>query len=73
MLVITEQKGTPATAASLFNGLDVVPSGKQVLVQNNIVITRSPAMHPGDVQLVNAVQAPDGSPLHRLRNVVVFS
>lgn len=30
-------------------------------------------MHPGDVQVVNAVDVPADSPLHDLRNVVVFS
>lgn len=47
--------------------------GKRVLVRNNVVITRSPAMHPGDVQIVNAVDVPADSPLQKLRNVVVFS
>ena len=30
-------------------------------------------MHPGDVQVVNAVNVPEGSPLKRLSNVIVFS
>lgn len=30
-------------------------------------------MHPGDVQIVNAVDAPPRSPLERLSNVIVFS
>jgi len=30
-------------------------------------------MHPGDVQVVNAVNVPEHSPLKQLRNVVVFS
>lgn len=47
--------------------------GRRVLVRNNVVVTRSPAMHPGDIQLVNAVDVPEGSPLAELRNVVVFS
>jgi hypothetical protein len=37
------------------------------------LISRSPSLHPGDVQLVNAVDVPDSSPLNRLHNVVVFS
>ena len=32
-----------------------------------------PAMHPGDVQIVNAVDVPSTSPLKRLSNVIVFS
>lgn len=47
--------------------------GKRVLVQNNVVITRSPAMHPGHIQVVNAVDVPANSPLQKLPNVVVFS
>jgi hypothetical protein len=69
VFVITEQH-----AQSSYQGLaGPIIGGKQVLVQNNIVITRSPAMHPGDVQLVNAVDVPEDSPLQQLRNVVVFS
>lgn len=47
--------------------------GRRVLVQKNVVVTRSPAMHPGDVQVVDAVDVPAGCPLANLRNVVVFS
>ncbi|EGP83253.1 RNA-directed RNA polymerase [Zymoseptoria tritici IPO323] len=47
--------------------------GRSVLVRNNVIVTRSPAMHPGDVQIVNAVDVPQGSPLRQLSNVVVFS
>ena len=69
VFVITEQH-----AQSSYQGLGrPIIGGKQVLVQNNIAITRSPAMHPGDVQLVNAVDVPEDSPLQQLRNVVVFS
>ncbi|KAL8665874.1 MAG: hypothetical protein Q9168_007610 [Polycauliona sp. 1 TL-2023] len=38
-----------------------------------VVITRSPAMHPGDVQCVNAVDVPLDSPLRSVHNCVVFS
>jgi hypothetical protein len=47
--------------------------GRRVLVQNRIVVSRSPAMHPGDVQIVNAVDVHSKSPLKRLSNVIVFS
>ncbi|KAK4549268.1 hypothetical protein LTR36_007727 [Oleoguttula mirabilis] len=47
--------------------------GREVWRKNRILITRSPAMHPGDIQLVNAVDVPPGSPLEKLSNVVVFS
>jgi len=43
------------------------------LITGNIVITRSPALHPGDVQCVTAVDVPADSPLRALHNVVVFS
>lgn len=46
---------------------------RQTLVCNNVIITRSPAFHPGDVRLANAVQVPDDSPLRKLHNCVVFS
>jgi hypothetical protein len=69
VFVITEQH--PVSSHQGFDG--PVIGGKQVLVQKDIVITRSPAMHPGDVQLVDAVDVPADSPLQQLRNVVVFS
>lgn len=72
IFVITEQQAVPAATSEL-NGTELALGGKQVLVQNNVVITRSPAMHPGDVQLVHAVDVPEDSPLQRLRNVIVFS
>ena len=43
------------------------------LVSGNVVITRSPALHPGDVQCVTAVDVPPDSPLRALHNVVAFS
>ena len=43
------------------------------VIQGQIACTRSPALHPGDVQLVKAVSVPLGSPLNSLYNVVVFS
>ena len=38
-----------------------------------VTITRSPALHPGDVQVVRAVNVPADSPLFELHNCVVFS
>ena len=37
------------------------------------MVTRAPALHPGDVQCVNAVDVPQDSPLRALQNCVVFS
>lgn len=47
--------------------------GKNILVRNNVIVTRSPALHPGDIQVVNAVDVPEHSLLRDLANVVVFS
>jgi hypothetical protein len=38
-----------------------------------VIITRSPALHPGDIQLATAVTVPDDSPLMQLRNCICFS
>ncbi|KAJ8071651.1 hypothetical protein OCU04_001972 [Sclerotinia nivalis] len=46
---------------------------RTTLVQSSVVITRAPALHPGDVQLVNAVDVPSNSPLKRLYNCICFS
>lgn len=43
------------------------------IIQGSVVITRSPALHPGDVRCVMAVDVPPDSPLQALHNVVVFS
>ena len=38
-----------------------------------VIISRSPALHPGDVQLAAAVAVPESSPLMQLRNCICFS
>jgi hypothetical protein len=38
-----------------------------------VMVTRSPALHPGDVQIARAVPAADSSPLKALSNCVAFS
>lgn len=43
------------------------------ILTGSVVITRCPALHPGDVQCVEAVDVPPGSPLRALHNCVVFS
>jgi RNA-dependent RNA polymerase len=40
------------------------------VIEGQVLITRSPQVHPGDVQLVTAVRRPE---LNHLKNVVVFS
>lgn len=44
-----------------------------VLIRDQLLITRSPALHPGDIQLAKAVDVPQDSTLRRLSNCVVFS
>ena len=43
------------------------------LLTGSVVITRCPALHPGDVQCVTAVDVPADNPLRALHNVVAFS
>ncbi|KPI41804.1 putative RNA-dependent RNA polymerase 1 [Cyphellophora attinorum] len=43
------------------------------VITGRLVVTRSPALHPGDVQVVTAVEPPKDSPLWNLRNCVVFN
>ncbi|CAJ2512005.1 Uu.00g076300.m01.CDS01 [Anthostomella pinea] len=38
-----------------------------------VILTRSPALHPGDVQIRRAIVPPDGHPLRSLTNCIVFS
>lgn len=45
---------------------------KQVLT-GRMIVTRSPALHPGDVQLVKAVDVPLDHPLQKLSNCICFS
>lgn len=41
--------------------------------EGRVVVTRSPALHPGDIQLAENVIPPAGHPLRALNNCVVFS
>ena len=45
---------------------------KEVII-GKVTITRAPALHPGDVQVANAVDVPDESPLNALHNCIVFN
>lgn len=38
-----------------------------------MIITRSPALHPGDIQLATNIVPPDYHPLRTLKNCIVFS
>lgn len=46
---------------------------KSTLKEGLVVVTRSPALHPGDVQVVRMRQPPPDSPLLALENCIVFS
>ncbi|EON67049.1 hypothetical protein W97_06166 [Coniosporium apollinis CBS 100218] len=52
---------------------ETASGGRRVLSGGKVVITRAPALHPGDVQVVKAVDVPADSPLNALHNCVVFS
>jgi hypothetical protein len=45
----------------------------QSLDNRQMIITRSPALHPGDIQLATNVVPPDHHPLRSQRNCIVFS
>lgn len=48
-------------------------TGIRSILIGNVVITRAPALHPGDIQLADAVGVPEDSPLNDLHNCIVFS
>ena len=43
------------------------------MIKGRVTITRSPVMHPGDIQFVEAVDVPEDCRLKDLHNCVVFS
>lgn len=43
------------------------------LDNRQMLVTRSPALHPGDIQLATNVIPPESHPLRALRNCIVFS
>ncbi|KAK2043345.1 RNA dependent RNA polymerase [Colletotrichum somersetense] len=46
---------------------------KRSLRDGRVLVTRSPALHPGDIQVVNMRMPPPVHPLRNLRNCIVFS
>lgn len=44
-----------------------------VLKNNRLAVTRAPSLHPGDIQIVKAVDVERSNPLKELRNCIVFS
>lgn len=53
--------------------VDTRPGISSVVTGGNLIVTRSPALHPGDVQLVTGVNVPEDSPLRKLSNCICFS
>ena len=45
----------------------------KVIAGEHLVISRSPALHPGDIRTVRGVRVPNSSPLMQLRNCLCFS
>jgi hypothetical protein len=43
------------------------------LKDGRVIVTRSPALHPGDIQIVHQTTPPQGHPLRNLQNCIVFS
>jgi hypothetical protein len=48
-------------------------NSRKTVVRGRVAVTRSPALHPGDMQVVDAVPVPPDSPLSHLDNYVIFS
>lgn len=46
---------------------------RKVLTGGRVIVTRSPALHTGDIRTVEAIDVPDDPPLSYLRDCVVFS
>ncbi|KAF4986827.1 hypothetical protein FGRMN_10645 [Fusarium graminum] len=51
------------------NGRGIDPT----LKAGQVIVTRSPALHPGDIQIVEQASPPPGHPLRSLQNCIVFS
>jgi len=46
---------------------------REILIGDRVVVTRAPALHPGDIQVVKAVDVSQSSPLRDVYNCIVFS
>lgn len=57
----------------IFVIIDERPGVSKVVIEERLIVTRCPALHPGDVQWAKAVDVTYNSPLRRLTNCVVFS
>lgn len=43
------------------------------LRDGEVLVTRSPALHPGDIQIAQMITPPAGHPLRKLKNCIAFS
>ncbi|KAB8342826.1 hypothetical protein FH972_022424 [Carpinus fangiana] len=48
-------------------------NGQTSNLRGSVLITRAPALHPGDLQIREAVDVPPDSPLRYLHNCIIFS
>ncbi|KAF2271259.1 RdRP-domain-containing protein [Westerdykella ornata] len=56
-----------------FDDAHFISTNYTMLNNTRMIVTRSPALHPGDIQLVTNVVPPREHPLRQLRNCIVFS
>ncbi|KAI9739001.1 MAG: hypothetical protein M1818_005315 [Claussenomyces sp. TS43310] len=57
----------------IFCIMDTPRGTQKVITGERLIITRAPALHPGDIRRVRGVTVPDDSPLMSLSNCIVFS
>ncbi|KAF1842606.1 RdRP-domain-containing protein [Cucurbitaria berberidis CBS 394.84] len=56
-----------------FDDADFISGHMSDLDGLEVIVTRSPALHPGDIQLATNIIPPDFHPLRMLKNCIVFS
>lgn len=56
-----------------FNKAPFIGCHMMDLDNRQMLVTRSPALHPGDIQLAKNIIPPTGHPLRSLKNCIVFS
>lgn len=69
---IMDETGT-LQEGEIFVTLNTSTKTQRVISQEQVIVTRAPALHPGDVRVARAVSLPDNHPLMQLRNCIVFS
>jgi hypothetical protein len=57
----------------VYAAFETPEQGRTVITGERVLVTRSPTMHPGDVQIARAIQVPEDSMLNNLFNCIVFS